>query len=788
MKNKFLLILTIFICQIVFCQTVDYKTIPDVFASQYKTSLLNKINSGDIDLASLPSNNDKVWEVYSDRTNNKLKNSPSGGNNGSFLNFMEPLYVKDVKDKWLLVYGASDEKEKGWIEAKYLLLSKWSLKSDPETNKDKVSIPRKVIVLTSLDELFESSVKIDDVLATKFFYPQPFPTIGSQISQPKSFTIFFILKEQDGSVLVSTKDWLNESPTLNSKSVKGWMTIANVTPWDSRVALEPSRSNEAIVEYKDQVLPGYKDINLINTCVQKNTCPLTKAVVEFKVDKIRSNRMRKPILKSINKNIKEVVSISKNSSELDNDQQDRYKEILNRLDRKSANTNIVFAVDATSSMSRYFNAISKSVKKIIEENDKLLQHNLKFGLVFYRDYPDGKKAYEYTPLTTDFEKVIKRINSTTTYSSDSDLPEAQYNGLLNGLNNVGFDPSESNVVILIGDCGNHDVDKMGYSNKDVIDLFYKNNINLISYQVKFGDDNSYYKFNEDAIEYIYTTAKIISTGNELNVLFEEIGNNTYKLNMAQSKDDFEIMFGRFIYADHDSPMKPYYLEESIVQSLTDYIESVDKNRGILRDYLSGSGGPNIDGEEPPKGLVAYIMKEMDITNEEATDFLNNNEVTTKAFVALDYNTGVPSQVPVVFLTENEKNNLTRSFKKLLSDNNCNETSGKKKCFQENMIEICRSIIGPKTSTALIQELTIQQIWQLVIGIDFNNTKLKNVKLIDLSSIDKKDFESFIDDFELKAKIFCETSYYNSDSFKSRRFDLFGSYYYWIPVQDFPGTK
>ena len=87
-------------------------------------------------------------------------------------------------------------------------------------------------------------------------------------------------------------------------------------------------------------------------------------------------------------------------------------------------------------------------------------------------------------MTTDFKKVKKVINSTICKSLDSDLPEAQYNGLINGINEIGFNANESNIIVLIGDCGNHLEDKNGYTINNIIDLYQKYKTNLISFQVK----------------------------------------------------------------------------------------------------------------------------------------------------------------------------------------------------------------------------------------------------------------------------------------------------------------
>jgi len=303
MNNKKLnvLILTFFLFSgTIFSQ--NWKTVPDVFNTQCKTSFIDEVNRGSKRLQDLPSNDERFWIVYSDRDNNRLKNRANGSNNGSTLGYMEPLLVKAVKDNWLNVYGAENEDDKGWIEAKYRLLSLYSLKTEGD-----VSVPRKAIILTSLDDMITGGIDMDDVLEQKNYYHQPEPKKGTEKGTPNSFTIMFVMKEQNGSVLLSNTDVLNESILKNKSLVYGWMPKANITKWNSRVALEPSRSAEAIKEYSEQKLPGYKDLKKLESCVENNFCDKENRFVEFRVEAIRANRMRKPILSPINNNIKNPI-------------------------------------------------------------------------------------------------------------------------------------------------------------------------------------------------------------------------------------------------------------------------------------------------------------------------------------------------------------------------------------------------------------------------------------------------------------------------------------------------
>lgn len=775
----------------------EFKSIPDMLNKQIKHSEIKKINSGKISLANLPSTeNQGDWVVYSDRAKNRLMNSPNGSSTGETLEFMEPLLVKQVKDNWLHVYDYINEDERGWIHAKYLVLSNWTLKSEGEDGK--VSIPRKAIVLTSSDEMASGQIDVDDVQSQKNFYYRPSTSKNDLKSKAKTFEILFILKEQDGSVLLAANDVLSAPDASNNKvKVRGWIPIFNITDWDSRVTLEPARSEEALDLYSDRKLRGFKEIKDLNTCLETNFCNEKLAVVEFKVGSIRRNKMRKPVLKAIDDNTSLVVSIAKSDQGMEDDDILIWKDLLEELDKKSQTTNIIFAVDATKSMLEYLPSVAKSISKLITENERLQQNTLKFGLIIYRDYADGQDAFDYVPLTSakNSKAIQKKIKQTKCFSSDSDAPEAQYYGLIKGLDLMDLKKTESNVLVLVGDCGNHPITSDSYNpehNFDkVVELLRKYAVNLISYQVDFQDFETYYQFNEDAIEYVEEVCdKILNDNNnkELDYEFPDVGNQTHKLiwqSNTTGPQKFETLFARFIYSSEGIKMQPKYLEESVVATLSEYMKNVNDNMNLIREWLNGA---DVEGDEPPEGLILWFQEKMGLTRQEAIDFLKRTEVTTKAYVALDYDgQDVKSQVPVVFLTENERDQLIRSFRILLESNKCISQSDRKKCLRDNLTEVCKGILGPQTSTDLIHSLTLNQVWNLILGVDFADRFLKDKQLKSIIDLGGNQFNDFYDDFELKARDFCDNDYEHSDKFKSRRFQIDDDYFYWIPLEDLPGA-
>ena len=774
-----------------FSQT--FLNVPDDFNRQNKKSFIDKINKGEaIDITS---SSKKFWYVYSDRSSSQLYNSAGGGAiRGDFLDFMDELYVEEVKinssKNWFKVYSSLDGEYKGWVAAEKLILSKYSLKTE-----GLVSIPRKAIILTSLDDILLDDESIgtealDEVLRTKHFFSQPNTKVELKIASPNTFDILFVLKEQNGSVLLANTDYLNENAILNKSKVYGWIPIANRTEWDQRIAYEPNMSDEAINEYRGEELYGFKTLDQLKECVEETRCFEKLATIKKEVKLIKCTEMRSPLLSNVpnNNNYKQVISIAKNSNEIDPKSEEEIDLLVKELEVKLQQTNIVFAIDATHSMENYFKSVSESINKIIDNQSSLGQNNLKFGIILYRDYNLSKnKVYEVTNLTNNQNLIKEKLNQKNICLRTEGYPEAQYFGLREGLSEISWDDDASNVLVLIGDCGNHKPDPKGATLNDVVDILQQKRINLISFQV-FSDiyEDAYINFNDDAIEYIDKTARnIIYKGILAKTRMTDIGNNTYKLEWNQVPGDYTNMFGKFIYADGE-PMKTSYLEKQIVESINEYTLSVLNNINSLR--MIGNT-PDIDGNSGElEGMIALIIDKKGVTRQEALDFLNRTELTTSAFIAVDYHgNGINAFSPVVYLSQREYDKLSKSLRKLVGNSVTLGTTTAKIALKENLILVVKSILGQGVSTSSIEDLTMTEIWEIVLGIPLNNETVKYTMLKDIGSADG--FTDFYEDFLSKSNTFLNRNYFNSsDGYKSRRFTLYGSYFYWIPLSDLPGGQ
>ena len=84
---------------------------------------------------------------------------------------------------------------------------------------------------------------------------------------PKSFQALFVFKESNGSVLLGGNDILDGSMKTNKSKIYGWISNADKTDWNTRLALENAQSDDAKVSYGDAELYGYPTLKQLKTCL-----------------------------------------------------------------------------------------------------------------------------------------------------------------------------------------------------------------------------------------------------------------------------------------------------------------------------------------------------------------------------------------------------------------------------------------------------------------------------------------------------------------------------------------
>jgi len=768
-----------------------YLSTPDVFTNYSKKSYMDQIYNNEIDLRTLESNDSYCWVVYSDRDNNSLFYTIDGRQKSDTLSFMERLTVKEVRGNWLLVYsqvlmkdGVEErDVERGWIKAENLILSnKAALLNDKSSTK-------KAMILVSVSNLDPSTMNsFKNELENKKFYNGPSTSSRFENKRTaKKFKIYYILKETQNMVLLSSSDKLSgSSELLSGGRVSGWMLKLNITNWDHRVCLESSYGNTAVKNYENSKIPIFTDDEkYIKDFISNGDYTTSKAhIIKYlNIERKRKDPyiMRMPILGTDNNqpNIKRVASIARMEVKGAGPEGEivAAKKKIVRLKNAVNNVDVMFIVDATMSMSKYYKAINKSIQNIIS-NNQLTGTNakLRFGIAVYRDYADGDQAFEIQPLTSDYNTVLAKVSTIVCESKDFDIPEAQYQGLIKGIQQAGFNKKHSNVVVLIGDAGNHDPDSRGYTVAKVVDEMNKYNINLIAFQVIAGSNISFQKFNWDAQDYLYNAANVIVNDNTKVKLTQISTNNTYKLTYGNgNKDNAFMMFGRFTYASANRAMSTEILEQNINNSTDIYIKKIQKEIALLENILGGEGGKQ--GIYTPE-FIDYL-KRMGFTQDQIKLLMNLGEISSKGRTSIKYfNKSTECFYPVVFLSADEKDKIDRTLNKLKK---WGGIGSKKQALKTALTQQAMDMLGaPKD---VVENKTMNDIWDIILGVPFSgDSRISKLLLRDLNKLDDNTFKEFYSKFRNQAKKF------TNNPFDDSMFEMAGQRFYWIPLDKFPGNE
>lgn len=769
-----------------------YLYVPDIFDTYCKESFIKDINKGNITI-DLTAKSQRLWIVFSDRSNNNLYTKPIKGarkKSDDKLSFMERLVVKEVKGNWLHVYSLiyqkngiiENNKERGWVSSSNLILSQYSVLNEK-------SAPKKALILLSISELKPSALNQKQVKERRFYNAPEAISLNKTTRAAKKFTIYFIIKETPDMLLLSQIDKIEGSQTILTSRVPGWMPRINITPWDHRVCLEPSYGQDVLDEYNgnDTILVFNDQKKYIDKFLADPNFDITGAkeniIKKISLTEARQDPiiMRMPILDNYgdNSEIKRVASIASIGGKNDDINEVAIKKKIQTLKEASENIDILFVVDATESMKNYYKAVANSIQNIIKNNDFTGSGaQLRFGLAIYRDYADGDDAFNIQPLTTDFNKVIAMATTVSCMSKDNDIPEAQYYGLVQGVQQAGFIKGHSNVVVLVGDAGNHQPDPKGYTVEKVVNVLANYEASFLAFQVKSGADDAFTNFNWDVQDILRKTAnKNVNQGFE--VRLQEINlKNTWVLKYADEgseKDDVFQMFGRFTYASGNKPMSTDILEKNINQATLEFMTNVQEKVTSLENLLGGQNNGTFD-----KSIIKYLKKK-GFTDSQIAFLMHMGDLTAKGFTATTmYNKDLPCLYPVVFLSADEKQNLDKILTNLVRGSA--SSTKKKKQFQEALLQQTKSMLGD-ASDEVILDKTLNDIWDIVLGIKFTgDIEIADKKLREMDKLDDDLFDDFYSDFSESVDIFIKRD------FEDSRFPLAGQTFYWIPLNEFPGNE
>lgn len=448
------------------------------------------------------------WDVYSDRCNNiAYKDADKTSGEAGRLKFNQEVRIAEIKNGFALVYT---EKRKnlswpsisssttchGWVPMENLLL--WT--SCP-TNE--YGIYRKALIVRNLDQKRDKSFgKISE---------HPDINDESHVSPLKSSINFhYIMKEvgegDNTRYLIARYNTISDG-TITDQVLEGWVSRNSFSAWNQRSCLEPNWDEDDVNFFTDKGDKAwlYEDANFISktqawTFGQKNS--ENQEETQYRMP---PRAMRFPILDNDTKkddNFK-ITAFGAANGELGRQMvtMDASREATEKALQQTNHINVIVVIDGTRSMGKYFNVMSNAVKQATQ----YLEGEVSVGVVIYRDYTDGEEnVIEYHKMAKpndaslhNFLTNIGRNNyGASSSGADKTAHEALYLGLKTALNHslMGYSPKNSNLVFIVGDCGNDPNDKK-ISQNELLEMCKESEVQLFSFQVLNLEKPAWENFN-----------------------------------------------------------------------------------------------------------------------------------------------------------------------------------------------------------------------------------------------------------------------------------------------------
>ena len=772
-----------------------------------EASLMKDIYSGRKNITSLKlkkaRRNDELWKVYSDRAGNKIYDKPRGRFVGTKLSFMDAVFITDVSDDGKYVHVDREELRDGeyafyplgWVDIRSMVLTDRAL-----SNKNGIS--RKGLVLVNLDDINELKSMTREAEENGFvskyaFYDSP-RLDGRPRGRGEKLAIRFVLKELDGAKLLAVNDKISDLSTVDIKNnVNGWMKNINITDWDTRICLETTHGFSYKKEYADRDIPVFIKERQLSTFIRTGIA--NEAIYTHKIRNKRMlpAQMRMPILENIDGgNTKRVATLGSvdGAGEETDISIAKMKKLLEELKLRRNNINILFVLDATSSMSRYYPAVQRGIQNIVKANKSKFNKSIKFAVSVYRDYEDGAKDHEFQPLTNNPDRIYDFLSKVETRSVAQSVHESVYNGILEGLKKSGMNSNESNIVILIGDAGNHRNDKKGHNTKLVSRQLARLNANFIAFQVYTARHKAYRHFNYDAMSFVKGIGELSKTKQSLVPVRVESKErrNTYDLKFRDPETgQIELYpdggFARFTFAPEGGSMPISELKQNLAESLEYYLESVDLQIARYQLFIS-NGDVNVEGanayQKADRNNLTYYLKDGGMSEDQIALALQQfSRFSVSGYTQMNYyNSALNCYTPVVFLTDEEVRNIIQTFKRI--DPRANNADAKDQ-ISDALLATVKAYTG-ETSDDYVKGKTLAEIWDIILKIPFDEANrygdLRNMRLEDFRKSKNAQLKKkFILEFQQSLGQFTKSN------LREDQFRLNGQYFYWVPLRKIPGN-
>lgn len=762
------------------------------------------MNSKDFGLSEPLRGERKAWIVYSDREHNTTYMEPNANSQKyAELEFNEKLHIADIKNGFALVYNEPKQGIsyplisevavcRGWVPMKKLLLWRSCLTDD-------FNIYQKALLCLNLEHNFDNTKSVG------IGYKNPESTVGASLDSDMQF--YYIMKCEGDKYLLATQSRMDGEDS--DKVLHCWTTQESFVPWNQRSCLEPTWDIND-VEYfvaKNISISIFKNnrFNYKNPDDVATTFPFTKKSSKRRdryLYRMDGANLRYPILDDDDQEktyysmstfgaIGGMAAGAANDNSMSKSDSTKV-EVLKQMRQ----VNLAIVIDGTKSMEPFYPAVKEAIKEGCEyfkDNQRI-----KVGIVIYRDYTDGEEGLvEVLPLTDvrNSARINNFLDSGGKYGirsakNDFTETEALFYGMNTALDTLRFKEGESNMMLVVGDCGNTSDDTKAPSMETLISKVADMNIHLLGFQVQHKTVAAYNTFSSQMLAMISKSMSIkyhkmnelvrVRTKPLFNSSNERIGYD-YTANT-----DEQLYLGQHL-CRNNGKMTPDELTVVMTKSISDFQQTIQKQLDLIIKESTIRISAGFENSDVSSDGVVSIKHSFlrERLGEEFYEAVKDRDalVNFRGYAKRKDASGRDYFKPVIFISLEEFDDLLKRLAPVNEAASRSEVRDRTP-YIEAMKALVRSL-NPGITDADMSKLNNNDITKMIGGLNEAPSALSNYTLDDLASpiiTPDDEYLGIINAFRRKYNNLNEIRQRGSYKFVK---EFNGVRYFWIPIEDLP---
>lgn len=742
------------------------------------------------------------WKVYSDRSNNICYENSTGTTTCGTLDFGDELYIAMIANGRALVYKepsmgglrfpqiSAKAESRGWVPMDHLLL--WSL--CPTNDR---YIHHKALIVANMD-------KITSDPDFSFSFTNPVTKEGKQTLKSRMEFLYVMKTDKEtGKVLLA-----KESRVGGYKNFfYGWVSQGTYIEWEERTCLEltwdaTNRSHLQQAAIKSVPVRDIKSGNVLTSVEfnSKNKVSSNNPQEEWRLD---PHVLRYPLLEDGNNDYTATIFAreghSSNMQAVSNAA--AAQQMLEHRIEAMRTVNLIIVIDGTKGMESSFGYVQRAVEKAYNEFFLKENREVKVGGVIYRDYgytKDGRQCQnEVFPMMSIKDSRLKTFFSGGLYGikdapSDKNSYEALYAGIDKALdaNAMNYDKYNSNLMIVIGDCGNRKDDTRCPSQEAIINKCVDNRIQLSAFQVRNLDtpeSNWFVRQMSTIVRENMARQYTNASDGKAEGRYKDVKDGSNGSDFVPNVNDKNKYFiGGYRYPQPNTELGEktlYALLKSTSQrfdeAMSKQVSLVDNAESVVTDQGGNDSKDNV-------AAVASFEKSYlkNLLGENTYNLLSQNQYMMAKIgrVPKASDGGVNFWKPVVYISKPEFAKLMEGLG-IVHNGIDQESPNLRHDYVEAMKELVRAML-PGYSETQMNKMSNEQIMNQIEGLNYRTTSMNSFSLTDIldeTVVSNEKFQALISTFSdrYKALLRIRDGKY---TFSTKRGN---ETYYWLPAETLP---